>query len=59
MNPIKFTRRELHQLVWQESLPSLAKTYDISYYGLRKLCDGMAIPLPKQGYWQNLWLGKL
>jgi hypothetical protein len=58
MKSIKFTRHELYQLVWQESLPSLAKKYDTTYHDLRKICLAMEIPLPKAGYWQNLWLGK-
>ncbi len=58
MKPIKFTRNELYNLVWRESLPSLSKKYDITYSDLRKTCVAMNIPLPKAGYWQNLWLGK-
>ena len=58
MKAVKFTRQELYDLVWRESLPSLSKKYDITYNDLRKTCVAMEIPLPKAGYWQNLWLGK-
>jgi hypothetical protein len=57
MKPIKITRKELYDLVWRESLPSISKKYNVSYYDLRKTCVKMNIPLPKAGYWQNLWLG--
>ena len=59
MKEIKFTRIEFHQLVWNESLPSLAKKYDSTYSKLRKLCVEMNIPLPKAGYWENKRLGKV
>ncbi len=58
MKSINFTRSELHELVWRVSLPSISKKYDISYHDLRKTCITMDVPLPKAGYWQNIWLGK-
>lgn len=59
MKKITFTRSELHQLVWSESLPTLAKKYDSTYNELRNICIDLNIPLPKAGYWQNKSLGKL
>ena len=59
MKKVTFTRTELHQLVWSESLPSLSKKYDCTYNELRKICVDMNIPLPKVGYWQNKSLGKI
>ena len=59
MKQVTFTRSELHQLVWSESLPTLAKKYDSTYNELRNICIDMNIPLPKAGYWQNKGLGKI
>lgn len=59
MKKVTFSRSELHTLVWNESLPSLAKKYDATYHELRKICTDMKIPLPLAGYWQNKWLGKV
>ncbi len=58
MKEVNLNRIELHKLVWDESLPSLANKYYITYTELRKLCDEMNIPLPKNGYWQIKRLGR-
>lgn len=58
MRELTLSRKELHELVWEESLPSLAKKYNVTYHEIRQICVGMNIPLPKAGYWQNKWLGK-
>jgi hypothetical protein len=54
MEKITFTRRELCDLVWKESMLTLSKKYAISDVGLRKICIRMGIPLPKAGHWQKL-----
>jgi len=51
MKEVKFTRQELYDLVWTESMLTLAKKYDISDVGLRKKCNKLEIPIPNAGYW--------
>lgn len=58
MQEVKFTRKELYDLVWSTPLSSLARKYNISDNGLRKICLKMDIPLPETGYWQKLRYGK-
>ncbi|ANE50629.1 hypothetical protein [Flavisolibacter tropicus] len=53
-----FTRNQLYELVWSQSLLSLSRKYAISDVGLRKLCIRMNIPLPKAGHWEKLKHGK-
>ncbi len=52
------TREQLYELVWITPMIQLAKKYDISDNGLRKICKGMDIPLPEQGHWQKVQYGK-
>ena len=58
MKQVKFTRQELYDLVWSESMLSLAKEYAISDVGLRKKCRNLEIPLPNNGYWAKVQYGK-
>lgn len=58
MNPIVLSRKELYELVWQESMLSLSKRYNISDVGLRKMCIRMEIPVPPAGYWAKIQFGK-
>ena len=53
-----FTRKELYDLVWSESLLNLSRKFDISDNGLRKICIKMNIPLPQAGHWNKLKAGK-
>ena len=46
MKKTTFTRQELYELVWSESMLSLSKKYNISDTALRKICKRMNIPLP-------------
>lgn len=55
---IKFTRQELYDLVWSKPMTALAKEYNISDNGLRKICKKLDIPLPQLGHWQKLQYGK-
>lgn len=57
MEKIVFTREELYNLVWSEPLSRLAKKYNISDNGLRKICKRNNIPLPVLGYWQKIQHG--
>ncbi|RYE54116.1 MAG: hypothetical protein EOP48_12970 [Sphingobacteriales bacterium] len=58
MDPIVLSRKELYALVWQESMLSLSKRYNISDVGLRKMCIRMEIPVPPAGYWMKVQFGK-
>ncbi|MGV3632261.1 MAG: hypothetical protein ACO1O6_13715 [Bacteroidota bacterium] len=57
-NKTQFTRKELFDLVWSKPLSVLAKEYDISDNGLRKICKKYNIPLPQGGHWQKVKFGK-
>lgn len=52
-----FTRQNLYELVWTKPLSVLAKEYQISDNGLRKICKKMQIPLPPMGHWQKVRSG--
>lgn len=52
------TREELYDLVWNNPLSKLAKQYNLSDNGLRKVCKKLEIPLPKNGYWQKIQFNK-
>lgn len=58
MNRVTFTREQLYDLIWSESLLTLSKKYNISDVGLRKICIRMDIPLPMVGYWNKVKAGK-
>ena len=58
MDPIVLSRKELYELVWQESMLSFSKRYNISDVGLRKMCIRMEIPVPPAGYWTKVQFGK-
>lgn len=52
------TREELYNLVWESPLSQLAKKYNLSDHGLRKICKKLDIPLPKNGHWQKIQFNK-
>lgn len=52
------TREELYNLVWETPLSQLAKKYNLSDNGLRKVCKRLDIPLPKNGHWQKVQYNK-
>lgn len=52
------TREELYNLVWENPLSKLAKKYNLSDNGLRKVCKKLDIPLPKNGHWQKIQFNK-
>jgi hypothetical protein len=58
METIQLTRKELYDLVWENPLSKLAKKYNLSDNGLRKVCKKLDIPLPKNGYWQKIQYNK-
>lgn len=58
MSDLKITREALYDMVWEKSLSQLAKEYQISDTGLKKICIRFNIPLPAQGHWSRMKLGK-
>jgi hypothetical protein len=58
METIELTRQELYDLVWENPLSKLAKKYNFSDNGLRKVCKKLDIPLPKNGHWQKIQYNK-
>ncbi len=58
MDSIVLSRKELYELVWQESMLSLSRRFNLSDVGLRKMCIRMEIPLPPAGYWAKIRFGK-
>lgn len=58
METIELTRKELYDLVWENPLSKLAKKYNLSDNGLRKVCKKLNIPLPKNGHWQKIQFNK-
>lgn len=58
INKKKLTRKELYNLVWAKPLTTLAKEFNYSDNGLRKICMKHDIPLPKAGYWLKIKFNK-
>lgn len=58
MDKIILTREQLYDLVWSTPMIQLAKKYNISDNGLRKICKRMNIPTPDSGYWTKLKFNK-
>jgi hypothetical protein len=58
MNYLKLTRLQLFHLVWAEPFTLIAKKYQISDQGLRKMCKRLEIPYPKTGHWQRVRAGR-
>lgn len=53
-----FTRKELYELVWSKPMSELAKVFEMSDVGLKKICKAAYIPTPPLGYWAKLKNGK-
>lgn len=53
------TRAELYELVWQQPMTHVAKSFGLSDVGLRKICVKHGIPTPPLGYWAKLAYGKV
>lgn len=58
MNSTIFSRKQLYDLVWSDSLLGISKKYNISDVGLRKACIRMNIPLPDAGHWNKVKAGQ-
>lgn len=55
---IKLSRKELYDKVWATPMIKLAKEFNLSDNGLRKICKNFDIPIPPVGYWQKIQYGK-
>lgn len=53
----KLTRKELYDLVCSKPMTTLAKEFNLSDNGLRKICKQNNIPLPKIGHWAKIQYG--
>lgn len=53
-----FERKRLYAEVWAEPVNAVAKRYDISDVGLRKICIKLGVPMPPLGYWAKIAAGK-
>jgi hypothetical protein len=58
MEATTLSRQQLYELIWSTPMSTLAKTYQISDSGLRKIAIRMGIPIPLAGYWQKIRAGK-
>jgi hypothetical protein len=52
------TRAQLYDFVWTTPMFELAKQFQLSDNGLRKVCRKYLIPIPKMGHWQKVRFGK-
>jgi hypothetical protein len=55
----RFTREELHRLVWEKPMRTLAQEFGVSDVGLAKMCRKAKVPVPARGYWAKLSAGKV
>jgi hypothetical protein len=53
-----YTRQELYDLVWNQSLTKLAPKFHIEPHGLKEICVENEIPLPTRGYWSKVRFNK-
>ncbi len=58
MEKSTITRQELYNLVWKESITSLATKYALTSHGLKSICENNNIPLPQNGYWSKVKFNK-
>ncbi|MGU3577120.1 hypothetical protein ACLBWZ_16515 [Brucellaceae bacterium C25G] len=53
----RFSRSELHELVWSRPISEIAPTLGLSDQGLSKTCARHLIPTPSRGYWAKIAVG--
>lgn len=54
----KLSREQLHALVWEKPLRTVAKEFGISDVGLSKICKRHGVPTPPQGHWTRVQMGR-
>lgn len=52
------TRKEIYDLVWKEALTTISKRLNIPYTHLRKVCSALNVPIPPNGHWARIHLGR-
>lgn len=57
-SPHTLTRQALYDLVWSEPMTTIAKRFQLSDVGLRKICIQHQIPLPAAGHWMQIKFNK-
>ena len=55
--PVKLSREQLYEEVWNTPMHRLCAKYGLSDVGLAKVCRRMDIPRPPRGYWRRLSTG--
>lgn len=58
MENLKFTRKELYDLVWSMSIRAIAAKYTISESEIKATCKDYNIPTPLNGHWSKLEFNK-
>lgn len=58
MKTFSLTRQEFYEKVWSKPMVKLAKEFNLSDNGLRKICKKHDIPIPLMGHWQKIQFGK-
>lgn len=58
MENLKFTRKELYDLLWSMSIRALAAKYTISESEIKAACKNFNIPTPLNGHWTKLEFNK-
>ncbi|HUM50618.1 MAG TPA: hypothetical protein PK431_02345 [Chitinophagales bacterium] len=58
MENLKFTRRELYDLVWSMSIRAIAARYTVSESEISTACKNFNIPTPLNGHWTKLQFNK-
>jgi hypothetical protein len=58
MKPFSLKRLELYEKVWSKPMVTLAKEFNLSDNGLRKICKKNDIPIPPMGHWQKIQFNK-
>lgn len=58
MENLKFTRKELYDLLWSMSIRALAEKYTISELEIKTACKNNNIPTPLNGHWTKLEFNK-
>lgn len=54
-----FERKTLYEEVWAEPMSKVARPYDISDVGLRKICVKLGIPISPRGHWAKVASGRV
>lgn len=53
-----FNREQLFGEVWSAPMVRVGEKYDISGTDVRRVCDALRVPVPAQGHWTRVELGR-